>query len=63
MATSTFRNKNMVRPIKSGAKKRNQQRAQSRRLMALGVSEEAIATMSPKEVKEMLKYPAKVEAS
>lgn len=63
MATSTFRNKNMVRPIKSGAKKRNTQRAQARRLLALGVSEETIASMSAKEVKEMLKHPAKVVAS
>jgi len=52
----------MVRPIKSGAKKRNTQRAQARRLMELGVSEATIATMSCKEVKEMLKNPTKVVA-
>ena len=62
MATSTFRNKNMVRPKKSGAKKRNTQRAQARRLMGLGVTEETMSTMSNKDVKEMLKHPTKVVA-
>ncbi len=63
MATSTFRNKNMVRPKKRGAKKRNTQRAQARRLAGLGVNEEVIATMSGKEVKETLKHPKKVVAA
>lgn len=62
MATSTFRNKNKVRPIKSGAKKRNAQRAQARRLAELGVSEETMAKMSNKDIKEMLKHPTKVVA-
>jgi hypothetical protein len=59
MATSTFRNKNMVRPKKTGAKKRNIQKAQKRRLIALGVAEETVEKMSPKQIKEMLKYPKK----
>ena len=62
MATSTFRNKNMVRPKKTGAKKRNTQRAQARRLVALGLSEETVAAMGTKAVKEMLKKPTKVAA-
>ena len=62
MATSTFRNKNMVRPKKSGAKKRNTQKAQARRLSGLGVTQETMATMSNKDVKEMLRFPAKVVA-
>ena len=63
MATSTFRNKNMVRPKKRGAKKRNTQRAQARRLIDLGVAEEVVAAMSAKQVKEMLKKPAKIAAT
>jgi hypothetical protein len=62
MATSTFRNKNMVRPKKGGAAKRRRCLVQRRRLVGLGLSEEAVAKLQTHEVREMLKRPAKTAA-
>ena len=62
MATSTFRNKNMVRPKKGGAAKRRRCLVQRRRLVALGLSEEAVSKLQTHEVREMLKRPAKTAA-
>lgn len=57
MATSTFRNKNKVRPKKAPGAKRKRIKAQERRLQALGVSEEKMRHMTPKDVREALKRP------
>ena len=62
MATSTFRNKNIVRPKKNGATKRKKVKAQRKRLVALGVSEETVAKMNSREVRDLLKRPKKVQA-
>ncbi len=63
MANSTFRNKNMVRPKKTGAAKRRHCLVQRRRLVSLGLSEEAVAKLQVHEVREKLKRPAAVVAA
>ncbi len=60
MASTIFRNKNNVRPKKTGTAKRQRIKVQRNRLIGLGVAEEAVDKMTPKEVREMLKYPAKI---
>jgi hypothetical protein len=60
MATSTFRNKNIVRPHKSGSAKRKRVRDQRKRLVALGMPAEKVDALNYKEVRDLLKRPAKV---
>ena len=51
----------MTRPRKKPGAKRRRQLEQKRRLIALGVDEEAVEKMNPKEIRDKLKYPKKVE--
>jgi hypothetical protein len=51
----------LTRPRKGGAAKRRRQNDQKKRLIALGVSEEEVVKMSPRDVLTMLKYPAKIK--
>lgn len=62
MATSTFRNKNKVRPRKTGTEKRRRCLVQRRRLVALGLSEEAVAKMPVDVLRAKLREPQKVVA-
>lgn len=62
MATSTFRNKNKVRPKKAPGAKRKRVKAQKRRLVALGVSEEKLRHMTPKDIRDALKHPHAISA-
>lgn len=55
-----FRKQTVTRPRKSGPAKNQRQRQHRERLVALGVSEEDVAKMDPKAVRDMLKRPAKV---
>jgi len=52
----------ITRPRKSGAARRQRQKNQMKRLIDLGMSEEAVEKLNPKEVRDLLKYPAKVKA-
>ena len=61
MATTTFRNKNKVRPKKTGSQKRQRIKVQRRRLVSLGVPEETVEHMTTKEVRTLLKRPEKVK--
>lgn len=61
MALSTYRNKNGRRKVKRGGPRRQREKTQRRRLADLGVPQEIVDTMSHTEVREMLKYPKKVE--
>ncbi|MGL4854094.1 MAG: hypothetical protein ACRC37_02455 [Lentisphaeria bacterium] len=63
MSTTIFRNKNLVRPKKTGAAKRARIKAQRNRLIGLGVDTEKVAAMTPKQIREILKRPKKVVAS
>ena len=51
---------NKTRPRKAGAAKRRRQADHRKRLIALGVDEAVVAQMNQREVRTMLKYPAKV---
>ena len=56
------KNKNETRPKKRGAAKRRRVLEHKRRLAALGVPEEKINRLTPKEMHELLKRPKKTEA-
>ncbi|MBT3381619.1 MAG: hypothetical protein HN742_13975 [Lentisphaerae bacterium] len=62
MATSTFRNKNKVRPKKKGAVKRRRLLEHRRRLTALGINEDVIRQMNPKQMRKALQRPCKLAA-
>lgn len=63
MSTTIFRNKNLVRPKKTGTAKRQRIKAQFNRLIGLGVPEASAKRMSPKEIRNLLKRPKKITAS
>ncbi len=60
MATSTYRNKNLVRPIKRGKAKRQRVAAQRKRLIGLGMPADFVAKMDLDVVRDLLQRPAKV---
>lgn len=62
MATSTFRNKNKVRPKKKGAAKRRRCLEQRRRLVAMGMDEKVVEKMPLNIMREKLKEPKKTAA-
>lgn len=57
VANSKFQN----RLKKNPGDRRRRQKVQRRRLVALGVSEDAVAKMNPKQVRTLLKRPAKIK--
>ena len=61
MATSTFRNKNCVRPRKTGAAKRRRCLMQRRRLVSLGMTEEQVDKLDVKELRTKLKEPKRLQ--
>ncbi len=61
MATSTFRNKNNVRPRKTGAAKRRRCLIQRRRLVSLGMTEEQVDKLDVKELRTKLKEPKRLQ--
>ena len=52
---------NKTRPRKAAGPKRRRQLEHRKRLIALGVDEETVSKMNPREVRDMVKYPAKVK--
>lgn len=52
---------NMTRPTKAPGPKRRRQLEQRRRLLALGVPEDKVSKLNPKEIRDLLKRPAKVQ--
>lgn len=60
MATSTYRNKNLVRPIKRGKAKRQRVAAQRKRLIGLGMPADFVVKMDLDVVRDLLQRPAKV---
>ena len=57
-----YQKTHLTRPRKGGAAKRRRQADQKKRLVALGMDEEAVAKMNARDVLTKLKYPKKVEA-
>ena len=60
MATSTYRNKNLVRPVKRGKAKRQRVAAQRKRLVGLGMPAAFVVKMDLDKVRGLLRRPAKV---
>jgi hypothetical protein len=57
----TLNKKPATRPRKTGAERRRRDLVQSRRLIALGVAEDVVKSMNTREVKDMLKRPARIK--
>ena len=55
-----FQKTHLTRPRKGGAAKRRRQSDQKKRLVALGVDEEKVRKMNPREVLTILKRPLKI---
>ncbi|MFT5128115.1 MAG: hypothetical protein ACI8W8_001724 [Rhodothermales bacterium] len=60
MATSFFRNKNNTRPRKSAAEREKRVAKQRERLVELGGPADAVAKLNTKEVRTLLRRPARV---
>ena len=52
---------NKTRPKKAPGARRRRQLEQRKRLIGLGVPEEEVSRMNPKQIRDLLKYPAKVQ--
>ena len=55
-----FSKTNSTRPKKGGGKKARRQRDQKKRLVALGMDEEEVRKLNPREVLTLLQRPLKV---
>lgn len=60
MSSTLYRNKNLRRPKKSPAQRAQREKAQRKRLIALGMSEEEVNALSHDKVRILLKRPKKV---
>ena len=56
-----YMKKHLTRTRKGGAAKRRRQNDQKKRLITLGIDEDKVQKMNPREVLTMLKYPAKIK--
>ena len=63
MATTLQRNPNRNRPTKSAGARAQRTKVQRRRLVALGMDEATVASMTSTAVRTMLKHPKKVSAA
>ncbi|NLG13978.1 MAG: hypothetical protein GX561_07220 [Lentisphaerae bacterium] len=61
MATSTFRNKNEVRPKKKGAEKRRRIKVHKARLVKMGMSEEAVEKLQSDQLRALLRRPLETQ--
>ncbi len=61
MATSTFRNKNEVRPKKGASDRRRRVETQKKRLIGLGMPEESVQKLQANEIRVLLRRPKLVE--
>jgi hypothetical protein len=55
-----YNKKPKTRPKKSTGDKRRREKVQSKRLIALGATEESVKRMNPKRVRDFLKRPNRV---
>ena len=55
-----FQKTHLTRPRKPAGAKRRRQLEQRKRLIALGVDEATVDKMNTREIRDMLKYPAKI---
>jgi len=54
------RNKNTRRPIKSSGNKRARIKVQQKRLVSLGLQEGQVAKLNSKQIRDLLRHPAKL---
>jgi len=59
----TFNKKPISRPKKGASERARRIATHRKRLLALGVSEEALRTMNPDEMRALLQRPALLQAS
>lgn len=57
-----YQKKPQTRPVKKTSERRRRVETQRRRLMAFGLPEEKVKKMNTKEVRDLLKRPAKLVA-
>ena len=57
-----FRKKTLTRPRKGSAGRRRREASQKKRLIGLGMNEEIVVKMTGKDVRLMLRKPAKLAA-
>ena len=57
------RKKSMTRPMSSGSAKTQKRSVQKKRLLGLGADVAAVNKMNVREIRDMLKYPAKICSS
>ena len=55
--------KSMTRPVKTGSAKTQRRSVQKKRLLGLGVDEAMVNKMNIREIRDMLKYPAKISST
>lgn len=58
-----FEKKPRMRPKKGPAQRLRRQKVQAARLIGLGMDADVVAKMDPKDVRDLLKRPAKVSAA
>ncbi len=59
----TLNKKPATRPVKSGAARRRRIDTQKKRLVALGVSEDKVAKLTTKDIRQKLQRPLKTAAA
>jgi hypothetical protein len=50
----------LYRPVKKASDQRRRRKVQFRRLVALGVPEDKVRKLNPRQIRELLKRPAKI---
>ena len=55
--------KSMTRPIKARSAKLQRRSVQKKRLLGFGVDEAKVNKMNTREIRDMLKYPAKISST
>ena len=58
----TLKKLSQVRPIKGDRERRRRQKTHRNRLVALGMSAEAVEALNPHQVRDLLKRPALLKA-
>jgi hypothetical protein len=61
MPSRSARNKNRTRPIKRDREKRRRIKVQRRRLLALGVPEEKVMRLDVRQIRALLRHPARLK--
>jgi len=58
-----FNKKPTTRPKKDGAERKHRQKVHLKRIIALGMPEAVACKLNPKVIRDILKYPAKIDTA